>query len=46
MAKEYYKFNKQRSINEIEETDYEIDRMVYDLYGQTENEIEVVEVNG
>jgi hypothetical protein len=29
--------------SQIEQTDREIDRMVYDLYGLTEEEIQIVE---
>ena len=31
--------------NEIEMTDKEIDRMVYKLYGLSEKEIEIIEMN-
>jgi hypothetical protein len=32
-------------VSQIAETDKEIDKMVYELYGLTEEEIEIVEIN-
>ena len=45
---ELFEENKQKALElqrEIEKTDAEIDRMVYELYGLTEEEIEIVEGN-
>src|SRR5690606_31019572 len=43
---ELFEENKKKALElqrEIERTDREIDRMVYELYGLTEDEIEIVE---
>ncbi|NJW55127.1 hypothetical protein, partial [Salinimicrobium oceani] len=43
---ELFEENKQKAValqREIEKTDREIDRMVYELYDLTEEEIEIVE---
>ena len=43
---ELFEENKKKALelkSQIEQTDREIDRMVYDLYGLTEEEIQIVE---
>ena len=43
---ELFEENKKKALElkyQIEQTDREIDRMVYDLYGLTEEEIRIVE---
>ena len=37
--------DKERVAREIESTDRQIDRLVYELYGLTEDEIKIVEGN-
>jgi hypothetical protein len=43
---QYFTFQKQKAQTlkaEIDKTDREIDRMVYELYGLTEEEVEILE---
>jgi len=46
---QFFEQEKQKALalkNEIDKTDKEIDQMVYQLYGLTEEEIKIVEGNG